>query len=56
MLILARALFEAGPIEILVVQIGKTEVKLTIEAHPDLVILGNELFDSSSGPGDDPGR
>ncbi len=39
----ARVLFESGPIEILVAHLGRSEVKLAIQAHPDLVILRNEL-------------
>ena len=42
----ARELFETGPIEILVVHLGRSEVKIAIQAHPDLVILRNELYDS----------
>ena len=42
----ARVLFEAGPIEILVAHLGRSEVKIAIQAHPDLVILRNELYDS----------
>ena len=42
----ARVLFEAGPIEILVAHLGRSEVKLAIQAHPDLLILRDELYDS----------
>ena len=42
----ARVLFEAGPIEILVAHLGRSEVKIAIQAHPDLLILRNELNDS----------
>ncbi len=37
---------EPGPIEILVAHIGRSEVKIAIQAHPDLLILRNELNDS----------
>lgn len=45
---LARVLFDAGPIEILIahLHLGRSEVKLGIQAHPDLVILRNELYDA----------
>ncbi len=41
----ARVLFNDGPIEILVAHLGRSEVKIAIQAHPDLVILRNELYD-----------
>ena len=37
---------EPGPIEILVAHLGRSEVKLAIQAHPDLLILRDELYDS----------
>ena len=36
----------SGPIEILVSSLGYSEVKIAIQAHPDLVILRNELYDA----------
>ena len=36
-------LFVDGPIEIIVTQINRNQVKLGIIAHPDLKILRNEL-------------
>lgn len=38
-----RDLFAAGPIEILVHRVNGLQVKLAVQAHPDLVILRNEL-------------
>ena len=43
----AHVLFDAGPIEILVAHLGRAEVKLAIQAHPDLVILRNELYNNN---------
>jgi sRNA-binding carbon storage regulator CsrA len=36
----------SGPIEILVSSLGYSEVKIAIQAHPDLVTLRNELYDA----------
>ncbi len=40
-----QALFADGLIEIVVIRLGSKEVKLGIGAHPDFVILRDELCD-----------
>ena len=39
------SLFADGPIEIIVTQVNGQQVKLGIIAHPDLVILRDELWE-----------
>jgi len=39
------ALFAGGPIEVVVNQIRGSEVKLGVIAHPDLLVLRDELLE-----------
>ena len=41
----AGALFAGGPIEVMVNQVKGGEVKLGIIAHPDLLVLRDELLE-----------